>query len=208
METFELCKKLHELKPDWQTIGDYVIKFKGDDPRIYHDNVRRTCYDWAPEYTLEYLLDKLPDAIESKLGLGALTLSSRRGQYRDGWMVFYGDDEGCSVDASLVFAAETPLDGALKLAIIMAEKGLVQNMMSKDVYEEDSVLLIVGLIILVCIIFIAVNAERNSPRLSRNEICQKHFGKDYVYQNGGRSADFCVGDSGIPKYPKTWIEKR
>lgn len=121
METFELCKKLHELKPDWQTVGDYVIKFKGDEPRIYHDNVRRTCYDWAPEYTLEYLLDKLPDAIESKLGLGALTLSSRRGQHRDGWMVFYGDDEGCSVDSSLVFAAEAPLDAVLKLAIAMAE---------------------------------------------------------------------------------------
>lgn len=125
MNAFELCKKLHELKPDWQTIGDYVIKFKGDDPRIYHDNVRRTCYDWAPEYTLEYLLDKLPDAIESELGLGALTLSSRRGQHRDGWMVFYGDDEGCSVDSSLVFAAESPLDAVLKLAIVMAEKGIL-----------------------------------------------------------------------------------
>lgn len=53
-----------------------------------------------------------------------------------------------------------------------------------------------------------VNAEKNSSKLSRDEVCQKHFGKDYVYQNGGRSADFCVGDSGIPKYPKTWIEKR
>ncbi len=105
MKTFELCNKLHELKPDWLTIGDYVIKFKGDEPRVYRDSIRRTCYDWAPEYTLEYLLDKLPDAIESKLGLGALTLSSRRGQHRDGWMVFYGDDEGCSVDSSLVFAA-------------------------------------------------------------------------------------------------------
>lgn len=125
MKIFELCKKLHELKPDWQTVGDYVIKFKGDDPRIYHDNVRRTCYDWAPEYTLEYLLDKLPDAIENNLGVGALTLSSRKAQYRDGWLAFYGDDEGCSVDASLVFAAEAPLDAALKLAIIMAEKGLV-----------------------------------------------------------------------------------
>jgi hypothetical protein len=125
MKTFELCKKLHELKPDWQTFGSYIIKFKGDEPRIERDNIRRTCHDWAPEYTLEYLLDKLPDAIESKLGLGALTLSSRRGQHRDGWMVFYGDDEGCSVDASLVFAAEAPLDAALKLAIIMAEKGLV-----------------------------------------------------------------------------------
>jgi hypothetical protein len=50
--------------------------------------------------------------------------------------------------------------------------------------------------------------EENNPSLSRDEICQKHFGKDYVYQNGGRSADFCVGDSGIPKYPKTWSERR
>ena len=39
---------------------------------------------------------------------------------------------------------------------------------------------------------------------SRDEICQKHFGKDYVWKNGYRSADFCVGDSGIPKYPKSW----
>ena len=46
--------------------------------------------------------------------------------------------------------------------------------------------------------------------LSRDEICQKHFGKDYVYRNGyrSRSPDFCVGDSGVPKYPKSWIEKR
>lgn len=125
MNAFELCKKLHELKPDWQTIGDYVIKFKGDDPRIYHDNVRRTCYDWAPEYTLEYLLDKLPDAIENNLGIGALTLSSRKAQYRDGWLAFYGDDEGCSIDSSLVCAAQTPLDAVLKLAMVMAEKGIL-----------------------------------------------------------------------------------
>lgn len=125
METFKLCKKLHELKPDWQTFGSYVIKFKGDDPQTYHDDIHRTCYDWAPEYTLEYLLDKLPDTIESKLGLGALTLSSRRAQYRDGWLAFYEDDEGCTVDSSLVFAAEAPLDAVLKLAIAMAEKGVL-----------------------------------------------------------------------------------
>lgn len=73
---------------------------------------------------------------------------------------------------------------------------------------SEVVRIIIMLSVLIFTIFIAVNAERNSPRLSRDEICQKHFGKDYVYQNGGRSADFCVGDSGIPKYPKTWIEKR
>ena len=72
----------------------------------------------------------------------------------------------------------------------------------------DVVVMIIMLSVLIFTIFIAVNAEKNSPKLSRDEVCQKHFGKDYVYQNGGRSADFCVGDSGIPKYPKTWIEKR
>lgn len=125
MKTFELCKKLHELKPDWQTVGDYVIKFKGDDPRIYHDNVRRTCYDWAPEYTLEYLLDKLPNIIDSDSGFGTLALSARQGQYRNGWLALYEDDEGYAVDDNLACAAQTPLDVVLKLAIIMAEKGIL-----------------------------------------------------------------------------------
>lgn len=124
MEIFELCKKLYELKPDWRTFGSYVIKFKGDELRVDRDDVHRTCYDWAPEYTLEYLLDKLPDAIENKLGVGALTLSSRKAQYRDGWLAFYGDDEGCSIDSNLVCVAQTPLDAVLRLAIIMAEKRL------------------------------------------------------------------------------------
>lgn len=127
METFELCKELHELKPDWQGGAGckYIIKFKAPKSRIYPEDVNRPCHDWTPEYTLEYLLEKLPDAIESKLGVGALTLSSRKVQYRDGWLAFYGDDEGCSIDSNLVCAAQTPLDAVLKLAIAMAEKGLV-----------------------------------------------------------------------------------
>lgn len=82
----------------------------------------------------------------------------------------------------------------------------------RPIEEPISISEVIGIIIILSVliftIFIAVNAEKNNPRLSRDEICQKHFGKDYVYQNGGRSADFCVGDSGIPKYPKTWREKR
>ena len=131
METFELCKKLHELKPDWQHFANcrYTVKFKAREPRIYPEDVNRPFYDWAPEYTLEYLLDKLPDAIENKLGVGALTLSSRKVQYRDGWLAFYGDDEGCSIDSNLVCAAQTPLDAVLKLAIAMTElerKGVIE----------------------------------------------------------------------------------
>ena len=125
METFELCKKLHELKPDWQTFGSYIIKFKGDELRIARDNIRRTCYDWAPEYTLEYLLDKLPNIIDGDFGFGTLALSTRQGQYRNGWLAFYEDDEGCAIDDSLAYAAQTPLNAVLWLTIIMAEKGIL-----------------------------------------------------------------------------------
>lgn len=56
-------------------------------------------------------------------------------------------------------------------------------------------------VVITLLILNAINAEK-SP--SNDEICQKHFGKDYVYQSGYKSPDFCVGDSGIPKYPKSW----
>lgn len=125
METFELCKKLHELKPDWSPIGVFIIQFKGDRPRVYRDNIRRTCYDWAPEYTLEYLLDKLPNIIDGDFGFGTLALSTRQGQYRNGWLAFYEDDEGCAIDDSLAYAAQTPLNAVLWLTIIMAEKRLI-----------------------------------------------------------------------------------
>lgn len=51
---------------------------------------------------------------------------------------------------------------------------------------------------------IVMGVTRSSNLSSRDEICQKHFGKDYVWKNGYRSADFCVDSSGIPKYPKSW----
>lgn len=81
-------------------------------------------------------------------------------------------------------------------------------MTPNDIYGEDSVLMIIGIIILVCFMFFIGRMGENNPNLSQDEICQKHFGKDYVRQYGAHNKDFCVGDSGIPKYPKTWIEKR
>ena len=73
----------------------------------------------------------------------------------------------------------------------------------------DSVGLIILLLFVICgIVFFIVKAMEPSPLLSRDEICQKYFGKDYVHINNGRSADFCVDNSGIPKYPKTWNERK
>lgn len=61
-------------------------------------------------------------------------------------------------------------------------------------------LLIAGIFFL---IFKSIGVEKG---LSNDEICQKYFGKDYVWKNGYRNPDFCVGDSGTPKYPKSWRE--
>lgn len=73
-----------------------------------------------------------------------------------------------------------------------------------NIDEADVFSYFVTLLLIVVIILLVLNAINAEKLPSRDEICQKHFGKDYVWQNGHRSADFCVGDSGIPKYPKEW----
>lgn len=64
------------------------------------------------------------------------------------------------------------------------------------------------LFIIVILLLIVICAMDASSFLSRDEICQKNFGKDYIWQSGYKSADFCVDNSGIPKYPKTWNERK
>lgn len=75
------------------------------------------------------------------------------------------------------------------------------NRTAKSWGEAKQVWMALFIVILIFLIFKAIEAEK-AP--SRDEICQKHFGKDYVWKNGYRSADFCVDSSGIPKYPKSW----
>lgn len=72
--------------------------------------------------------------------------------------------------------------------------------------EIEILLYFTRLLFVAVIIFLILNAIEAKKLPSKDEICQKHFGKDYVWKNGHRSADFCVGDSGIPKYPKSWRE--
>ena len=71
----------------------------------------------------------------------------------------------------------------------------------KEVGIFSTIWMVLAIGILIYLIFSSIGAEKVP---SGDEICQKHFGKDYVWKNGYRSADFCVGDSGIPKYPKSW----
>ena len=67
---------------------------------------------------------------------------------------------------------------------------------------------IISLLVMMALIFVIGKTIKDDPFLSSTEICQKHFGKDYVYQSGYHSASFCVDSSGIPKYPKTWRERK
>ena len=127
VETFELCKRLHELKPDWQPIGSCAIKYKGQDPQIYHNDVPLKYYDGSPKYTIEYLLEKLPQSINTDIdsGIGILFLESTYHEFSTKWAISYKDIEGFPYDDSLVCRADEPLAAVLKLAIVMAEKGLV-----------------------------------------------------------------------------------
>ena len=68
-----------------------------------------------------------------------------------------------------------------------------------DSFSVATVIVFIGVIIL-----FALNITEAKKLPSKDEICQKHFDKDYVWHEGYRSVGFCVGDSGIPKYPKSW----
>lgn len=72
----------------------------------------------------------------------------------------------------------------------------------------DVVVMIITLSVLIFTIFIAVNAEKTVQNCLGMRFVKSILVRTMFTKNGGRSADFCVGDSGIPKYPKTWIEKR
>lgn len=76
---------------------------------------------------------------------------------------------------------------------------LREEIKEAGIFSSIGMALFIGTLIF--LIFSTIGTEKVP---SRDEICQKHFGKDYVWKNGYRSADFCVGDSGIPKYPKSW----
>lgn len=70
----------------------------------------------------------------------------------------------------------------------------------------DSFSFVIMLLFISVIILFALSVTEAKKLPSKDEVCQKHFGKDYVWHEGYRGADFCVDNSGIPKYPKSWKE--
>ena len=120
--TFDLCKQLHELKPHWTPEDRLFIRREGDSPEIVKgvSFVRR--FDQAPRFTIDYLLEKLPNRITNSCCSGVLTLiADKPNIFKNGWLVGYIDDTGQPMQGNLYAIGKTALDALLKLAIEMAE---------------------------------------------------------------------------------------
>ena len=121
LRTFDLCKQLHELKPDWTPEDRLFIRRKGDNPEIVKDPKFVYRVDQAPRFTADYLLEKLPNRILDSCEFGMLTLSTRQGSFRYGWVASYDNDAGYPI-GDICGVAETALDALLELAIEMIKR--------------------------------------------------------------------------------------
>lgn len=121
LRTFDLCKQLHELKPGWTPEDRLFIRREGELPEIIKGVSFIYRFDEAPRFTVDYLLEKLPNRIVDGFDFGMLTLSTRQGALRNGWMASYDDDAGYPI-GDIAGVAETALDAVLQLAIEMAER--------------------------------------------------------------------------------------
>lgn len=121
LQTFDLCKQLHELKPDWTPEDRLFIRRKGDNPEIVKDPKFVYRVDQAPRFTADYLLEKLPNRILDGFDYGMLTLSTRQGSFRYGWVASYDNDAGYPI-GDICGVAETALDALLELTIEMIKR--------------------------------------------------------------------------------------
>lgn len=67
------------------------------------------------------MLEKLPNRILNNCEFGMLTLSTRQGSFRYGWVASYDNDAGYPI-GDICGVAETALDALLELAIEMIER--------------------------------------------------------------------------------------
>jgi len=112
--TFELSKRLFELRPGWDNTGR-VYSYAGEmvDEGVAVEYPGICC----PEYNLEYLLERLP------------TDDSHR-WYLQRWnnidyAATYQDILSSNLDEQTICHAPTPLEAVLKLTIALIEAGLM-----------------------------------------------------------------------------------
>lgn len=122
LQTFKLCKKLHELRPGWTPEDRLFIRREGDNPEVVKDPKFVYRFDEALRFTADYLLEKLPNRILDGFDYGMLTLSARQGSFRYGWVASYDNDAGYPI-GDICGVAETALDALLEITIEMVERG-------------------------------------------------------------------------------------
>lgn len=122
LQTFKLCKKLHELKPDWIPEDRLFVRREGDSPEVIKGVSFIPRFDGAPRFTVDYLLEKLPNRITNDCCSGVLTLiADKPNIFKNGWLVGYIDDTGQPMQGNLYAIGKTVLDALLNLAIEMTE---------------------------------------------------------------------------------------
>ena len=121
LQTFDLCKQLHELKPGWTPEDRLFIRREGELPEIIKGVSFIFRFDEAPRFTVDYLLEKLPNRVVDGFDFGALTLSTKKSESKYSWIASYNNDAGYPI-GDIFGVAETALDAVLQLAIEMAER--------------------------------------------------------------------------------------
>lgn len=124
--TFELSKRLYELKPEW----DDVPKWWGlNEFHLYRHQFGKIQDYHVPQYSLEYLLERLP------------TDDSHR-WYLQRWnnidyAATYQDILSSNLDEQTICHAPTPLEAVLKLTIALIEAGLMPEGGKAMSYKTD-----------------------------------------------------------------------
>ena len=127
-ELFELCKQVYEATGLADTIDYFYLKNNGD-YSVLRANHTQVDHNWwklggevparcFPLYTSDYLLEKLP--VYSEDAEGMLSVTTRQGQERNGWMAYYEDVDGYSVGAEGI--GKSPLEALLRLTLKLHEE--------------------------------------------------------------------------------------
>ena len=133
-ELFELCKEVYK-RTGWKDTLDFAYKSKPGIWLVQRANNYNAKPSWwlvsdevpsgcTPLFTSDYLLEKLP--VYSEDAEGMLSVTTRQGQERNGWMAYYEDIDGYSVGAEGI--GESPLEALLRLTLELHEQNLLKEL--------------------------------------------------------------------------------
>lgn len=121
-ELFELCKKCYEAT-GWKQSPNIsqLYEYWDDYDELCVISIEDADDTLVPAYTSDYLLEKLP--VYSEDSEGMLSVTTRQGQERNGWMAYYEDVDGYSVSAEGI--GKSPLEALLRLTLKVYEENVI-----------------------------------------------------------------------------------